>query len=164
MNISTKLIALIFAVALLFAGCSNPASNDDDHEEHTDPDTVEFLINGDVIVSYTYSSKTTEGQFNVNAGEQTPLITAEFKDENGNEIHAEDLDDEYSFIWNIANTEIAEVVQTDSDGRWQFHITGKAAGETTVQFTLDHNGHPDFQTPGTEQDDAITIQVTEPSQ
>lgn len=162
-NISNKLIALTFTAILFFAGCSNPASNDD-HEEHSDPDTVEFLINEEVIVSYTYSSKTTEGQFNVNVDDQTPLITAEFKDEDGNEIHAEDLDDEYSFIWNKANTDIAEVVQSNSDGRWEFRITGKAAGETAVKFTLDHNGHPDFQTPGTEQDNAITIQVTESSQ
>ncbi len=163
MNISTKLIALTFTVILFFAGCSNPASNDD-HEEHSDPDTVEFLINGDVIVSYTYSNETTEGQFNVTIGEQTPLITAEFKDADGNEIHAEDLDDEYSLIWNIANTDIAEVVHSNSDGRWEFRITGKAAGETAVKFTLDHNGHPDFQTPGTEQDDAITILITESNQ
>ncbi|WP_445666240.1 hypothetical protein [Fodinibius sp. AD559] len=163
-NISNKLIALTFTVVILFAGCNNLASNDDDHEEHTEPDTIEFLINGDVIVSYTYSSKITEGQFNVTVGEQTPLITAEFKDEDGNEVHDEDLRDEYSLDWEIANADIAEVVQTDSDGRWQFHITGKAAGETAVKFTLDHNGHPDFQTPGTEQDNAITIQVTESSQ
>ena len=164
-NFSTKLIALTFAVVLLFAGCSNPASNDDDHEEHTEPDAVEFLINGDVIVSYNHSSETTEGQFNVAVGEQTPLITTEFKDENGNEVHGEDLGDEYSLDWEITNTDIAEVVQTDSDGRWQFHITGKAAGETTVQFMLMHNDiHSDFETPNIQENNAITIQVVEPNQ
>ena len=163
-NFSSKIIALTLTALLFFAGCNNPASNDD-HDEHTEPDAVEFLINGDVIVSYNYSSETTEGQFNVAVGEQTTLITTEFKDENGNEVHGEDLGDEYSLDWEIANSEIAEVVQTDSDGRWQFHITGKAAGETTVQFMLMHNEiHSDFETPNIEENNAITIQVTEQSQ
>lgn len=163
-NFSTKLIALTFATTLLFAGCNNPASNDD-HEEHADPDAIEFLINGDLVASYTFSSDTTEGYFDIPAGNETQLITAEFKDENGNEIHGEDLDDEYSLNWEVANTDIAEVVQTDSDGRWEFRIAGKTAGETTVQFMLMHgDDHQDFETPETEADNAIGIHVTEQSQ
>lgn len=158
-HFSNKLIALIFAATLLLAGCSNPASDDDDHEEHSEPDTIEFLINDDPVASYTYSDDNTEGHFDVPEDGESQRITVEFRDEDGDEIHSEDLDDEYSLAWEIANTNIADIGQNDSDGRWEFQILGKTAGETTVQFMLMHGDHPDFETPGTDASNAIGIHV-----
>ncbi|MEL7834225.1 hypothetical protein [Fodinibius sp. Rm-B-1B1-1] len=148
MNISThfpnKLIVLTFATALLLAGCNNPASNDD-HEEHSDPHSIEFVMNGDTIV--TYADGEVSGHFHLEAGQETSLITAEFFDEDGNEIHGEDLGDEYSLGWEIANTDHADIEQHDEDGKWSFHIVGKSAGETTVIFKLMHGAdHSDFST------------------
>jgi hypothetical protein len=156
-NISTKLIALTFTAILFSAGCSNPASNDD-HEEHVRPYSMEFIMNGESIV--TYDSGNVSGHFDVGEDQETSLITAKFFDEDGNEIHSEDLSDEYSLAWDITNTDHAEIKQHDGDGRWSFHIVGKSAGETTVQFLLMHIDHSVFETNGTEQDNAITIQVT----
>ncbi|MGM0547570.1 MAG: hypothetical protein ACQEST_12720 [Bacteroidota bacterium] len=156
---STKFTAFLFASAILIAGCSNPASDDDDHEEHSEPDRIEFSDEDGFIASYTYSTDTTEGHFDVPEEGESQKITVEFRDEDGNEIHSEDLDDEYSLAWEIANTDHAEVEQHDEDGRWSFHIVGKAAGETTVQFMLLHGDHPDFETPGTDASNAIGINV-----
>lgn len=166
-NISTifsnKLIALTFAATLLLAGCNNPASNDDDHEEHSEPYSMEFIMNGESIV--TYNSGDVSGHFNVDEGQETSLITAKFFDEDGNEIHGEDLDDEYSLVWKIANTDHANIEQHDEDGRWSFHIMGKQAGATAVQFLLQHgDNHADFETPAVDKSNAIEINVTEQSQ
>lgn len=162
-NFSSKLIALTFAATLLLAGCNNPASNDDDHEEHSEPHSVEFIENDDTIV--TYNEGDVNGHFDVNSEDETSLITAKFFDEDGDEIHGEDLDDEYSLAWEIANTDIAHIEQHDEDGRWSFHIVGKQTGETTVQFLLQHgDNHADFETPAVDESNAIEIHVTEPAQ
>jgi len=161
-NFSTKLIALTFTVVLLFAGCNNPASNADVHEEHVRPYSMEFIMNGKSIVTYELGN--VSGHFDIGEDQETSLITAEFFDEDGNEIHSEDLSDEYSLAWDIANADHAEIEQHDGDGRWSFHIVGQSAGETTVQFLLMHIDHSVFETNGTQQDNAITIQVTGSSQ
>lgn len=163
-NFPTKLIAFTFAVTFMLAGCSNPASNDDDdHDEHSEPYSVEFVMNGETVVMYPYQDA--EDHFTVTEGNETALITAKFYNEDGDEIHDEDLDDEYRLAWNITNTDVADIEQHDEDGRWSFHITGKTAGETAVQFLFQHgDDHADFETPGVDKSNAITIQVTEPSQ
>ncbi|MDZ7659288.1 hypothetical protein [Fodinibius sp.] len=162
-NYSTKFIALTFAATLLLAGCSNPASDDDDHDDHTEPHSIEFVLNGETVVSFTDGN--ISGHFDVAKGDETALITANFYDEDGDEIHGEDLDDEYSLAWNIGNTDHADIEQHDEDGRWSFHIVGKQAGETTVQFLLQHgDDHADFETPAVDENDAIEIHVTDSSQ
>ncbi|PAU92788.1 hypothetical protein CK503_14960 [Aliifodinibius salipaludis] len=159
-NFSTKLIAITFSAVLLFAGCSNPASNDD-HEEHSEPHSIEFVTDGKTIV--TYGSEVS-GHFDVEEQDDTSLITAKFFDEDGNEIHGDDLDDEYSLAWEIADTDHADIEQHDDDGRWSFHIAGKAAGETVVQFLLQHgDDHADFYTPAINESNAIKIHVEESS-
>lgn len=158
---STRLYSLIFAAALLI-GCNNPASNDDDHEEHSDPDRMEFIIDGESIASYTYSNDSTEGHFDLQEGAETS-VTVEFFAEDGDEIHGEDLDEEYSLAWEIANPDIANIEQHDEDGRWSFHVAGKTSGETTVQFKLMHGNHADFRTPGVDENNALEIHVGEHS-
>ena len=147
MNISTgilyKLAVLTFAGALLLAGCDNPASNDD-HEEHSDPHSIEFVMNGETIV--TYENGTISGHFHIEEQHETSLITAKFYTEDGDEIHGEDLGDEYSLGWEIGSTNLADIEQHEEDGRWSFHIVGKSAGETTVVFKLMHGDHSDFTT------------------
>lgn len=165
MNISTKfsitILVFTFSVAILLAGCSNPASDDNDHEEHTEPHAIQFVMNGETIL--TYQNGNTTGHFDVEAGNETSLVTAEFLDENGNEIHGEDLDDEYSLAWEIANTDIADIEQHSEDGRWSFHIVGKTAGETAIKFILMHGNHNHFKTPDLGDDNTLQIHVVEPS-
>lgn len=156
---SIRLLALTFVTTILLAGCSNPASDDDDHDhdEHSEPYGIQFVMNGETVV--TYQDGNTEGHFDVEEEHETSLITAEFLDEDGDEIHGEDLDDEYSLAWEIADTDIADIEQHDEDGRWSFHIVGKTAGETTMQFMLMHGDHADFKTPAVDNDNALEIHV-----
>lgn len=159
---STRLLALTFAAAILLAGCSNPASNDDDHEEHSEPHAIQFVMNGETIV--TYQNDNTTGHFDVETENETSLITAEFLDEDGDEIHGVDLDEDYSLAWEVADSQIAEVEQHDEDGRWSFHILGKTAGETAIKFMLMHGTHSDFDTPDLDSNNALQIHVEEHSQ
>lgn len=166
MNISTlfpkQLIAFSFAITLLFAGCSNPASNDDDdhhHEEHPVPYSVEFSMDGDTIV--TYSDDAVTGQFIVEPQGQTSVITAKFYDEHGDEIHIHELDDEYFLNWTVENTDRAEIERSGENDRWSFLINGKNAGETAVQFFMKHVDHDVFNTPGIEDSNALRISVEE---
>ena len=115
-NYSAKFIALTFATTLLLAGCSNPASNDDDHEVHSDPHSIEFIMDGKTIV--TYVNGEVSGHFEVEEEHETSLITVELFDEDGNKIHSEDLDDEYSLGWEISNTDHADIKQHDEDSKW----------------------------------------------
>lgn len=162
-NFSTKLIAFTFSVTLLLAGCSNPASNDDeDHdEEHPEPYSVEFIMDGDPIVTYADGSVT--GQFNIESQSQTSTITAEFFDEDGHEIHTDELGDEYYLDWTIDNSDHATIERAGENDQWSFHITGETAGETTVQFFMEHDGHDVFNTPEVGASNAIQIVVEEPS-
>lgn len=156
-----KIIAFIFAVALLSVGCSNPASNDDDdhREEHPEPYRVKFILDGDPVV--TYSNGTVTDQFNVEAQSQTSVITAEFYDEYGNKIHIHELDDEYYLDWTVENTDLAKIERSGENDRWSFLINGKTAGETSVQFFMKHVDHNIFNTPAVEDSNALRITVEE---
>lgn len=160
---STRIIALTFATAILLAGCNNPAGSDDDHEEHeehSEPDRIEFLIDGESTASYTHSEENTEGHFDLQEEEEIS-VSVEFFDEDGDEIHSEDLDDEYSLDWEVADAEIAEI---NEDERWTFTIQGVNAGNTTVQFKLMHGDHPDFSTPAIDEEHALEIHVEDSNQ
>lgn len=159
MNISTKfsttLLTIIFATAVLIAGCDNPAG--DDHEEHADPAGLQLVMNGEVLL--TYMNNEVSGQLNLVEGVETDLITVEWLDENGEEIHGEDLDEAYSLDWEIEDENIAQVERHNEDGRWSFHMHGESAGVTKIQLMLLHGDHADLSTPAVNQDDAITVNV-----
>lgn len=69
-----------------------------------------------------------------------------FLDENGNEIDPPE-DPEFTFGWVIADPAIAEVFQDDGDqGKFEFHLRGLQAGETSIVLQVNHEGHADFRT------------------
>ncbi|MDZ7694580.1 MAG: hypothetical protein U5K69_26245 [Balneolaceae bacterium] len=148
----TKIIFL-YAIAFATISCSNPASSDEDHDEHTEPYGLELVMNGATIIEYFDGEVT--GHLHVDEGGETSLITIEFLNEEREHIHAEDLDDEYSLGWNIENEDVLGVEQHDEDGKWSFHLVGKSAGESRIQFMLIHGDHADFETPAVEREGAV---------
>lgn len=161
-NISTILLAFAISMTMLLAGCDNPAG-DDDHDEHAEPRGLQLVMNGDVIWNYL-NGEASDDHIDLEAGSETDLITIEWLDQDGDEIHAEDLDDEFGLGWEIANEDIASVEQHSEDGPWSFHLHGESAGETTMQIMLMHGDHADFSTPGVDQQDALQIHVEEQTQ
>lgn len=156
-NFSRYLIVTVISTLLI--SCTNPAS-DDEHDEHTIPVGMKMVMNGEVIL--TYFDEQVTGQLQVDEGDETPLITVYFLNEEEERIHDEDLGTEYSLDWNIENTDIIDVEQRDEDGRWSFHLVGKSAGVTNIQFILMHGSHDDLVTPGLEQEEAIQAEVVSP--
>lgn len=136
---NTLLFALIAGLVTLSA-CNNPASSEE--EEHPAPVGAVLKMNGDEIARSDQSGVT--GQIEVNAGEETTLISIFFLDDDGNEFQPDDP--ELSLNWRDIDTAIADVEQHTEDGKWAFHIHGEAQGNTSVVFQLFHDGHSDFDT------------------
>lgn len=153
-NLSRYLIGTVISILLI--SCSNPAS-DDDHDEHTEPYGLELVMNGETILEYFDGD--INGQLSVNEGEETSLITLRFLNEVREEIHEDDLDEEYSLAWEIADDQILAIEQHDEDGKWGFHIHGKSEGTSNIQLRLMHGDHADFETPDVASDEAIEVQV-----
>ena len=141
---SYTIFALLLSLAVLTTGCDNPAGSDDDHEEHTDPVGLELIMNGETVLEYFDGEVT--GHMHVDEGGETALITVHFLNEEKEQIHGEDLGDEYNLVWNIENENVLDVEQHDEDGKWSFHIHGEAQGNTSVVLQLFHDGHSDFDT------------------
>ena len=156
---------LLFVLFLPFAlaACSdNPV--DDDHDDHAEAEGMALVING-VEVYRVLQGQVSCAQepcgVTVSPGDETPLITVEFLDADGDEIHAEDLDDGSGLGYEIADETIAAVEQHAEDGAWRFHIQGLQAGTTRMQVMLMHGDHADFTTPPLSNPDAVTIRVQE---
>jgi len=156
------ILTLIFSLAIFTAACDNPAGSDEDHGgEHTEPHAMELIMNGETVVEYVDGE--VSGKFNVSEGQESARITVEFINEEGKPIHDEDLGDEYSLGWNIEDDQVVGIEQHDADGKWSFHLVGKSAGTSGVQFQLLHSGHSDFETPAATADGAIVVNVASSS-
>lgn len=156
-----KSLSRILALALVasaFAACdSNPIEDDDGHEHRlTDIHRLELVMNGTAIVVVEDNDLAggNPGRIVVEEGEETPLISLEAFDEDGDEIHLDELSDEYSLSYDEGqlDEEVAEFEQHEEE-RWSFHIRGNQSGTAVLQLELMHINHPDFTTP------AITVEV-----
>lgn len=135
-------IALCFITLFTFSilGCSNPASSEEEH--HDEAIGAILKMNGQEIARSDESGVT--GQIEVNAGEETTLISIFFLADDGDEFQPDEP--EFSLNWKDIDTSIADVEQHAEDGKWSFHIHGEAEGNTSVVFQLFHDGHSDFDT------------------
>lgn len=157
--ISTRILLLLTLFStLLFTACSdNPAGDDD--EEHTEPDGLELVHDGEVIYEYTLGEGLTEHtHMHFHVGEEY-LFEVHFLDEDGDHIHAEDFDEGYSLDWDIENEDILQIHQHEEDGRWNFHLEGIAEGGSKVQFLLDHGDHSHLETPAIDEENAIEFHI-----
>ena len=138
---------IVFLIMSGLVACSNPAE-DDDHE-HADAEGLVLVLGGEEVVRVEEAEVT--GSLTVGAGETTSDITVEFFDHDGHEVHAEDLDEEFSLGVEVRGSEIVTVAYT---GRWTFTLQGDEAGDTAIRVQLLHDDHPDFTTP----DISVTVE------
>ncbi len=135
-------ILFVFVIMSGLAACSNPAE-DDDHDDHAEEiEGVALVLGGDEVVEVLEAEVT--GSLSVDEGETTDDITVEFLDHDGEEVHAEDLDEEFSLGVEVQGSEIVTVANT---GQWTFTLRGDEAGDTAIRVLLLHDGHADFTTP-----------------
>ncbi len=167
--ISRKTTLLYTFVFLLLGagviGCDNPVDNGDD-DDHAEADGLRLLLDGAVVyrvLEDQVSCPEEPCEIVVTEGEETAVLTVEFLAADGDEIHDEDLDDDVSLGFEMADPAVAEFEQ---DGRWSFRVVGKQAGETKAQLHLMHVDHPDYSTPPTQENgvpnpNALTIRVAQ---
>lgn len=151
-----KTLSRILVIALIagaFAACdSNPIEDDNDHE-HTLADIyrLELIMNGEevVVIEGADLADGYDNEISIDEGEETPLISLEAFDEDGDEIHLDELGDEYSLSYDEdkLDEDIAEFEQHEEDGRWSFHLRGNQPGTTPLELQLMHGDHSDFTTP-----------------
>lgn len=130
-------------ISFLFVGCKsdNPIEpGDDDHLE-----VVGLFLRLDGVRIVTVQNGQVSGEVELREGVMTSLVSIRFLDEDGDD-RVPDGDD-FRLEWEIADANIAGIVQHEEDGKWRFHFVGKEAGETTVTFRLMHVDHADFVSP-----------------
>ncbi len=145
------LMLCILALVFVLPACSDddsPIEGDDDHFE-----AVGLFLrqNGQEVVRVENNQVT--GAIALEESELSSLISINFLLEDGGDGTPED--EGHSLGWEIADTDIAEIVQHDDDGKWRFHVRALEHGNTTIVFRLLHNDHADYVSP------PIEIQVTE---
>lgn len=138
---AAKTALFLLVVTGLFAACSNSTSSEDD--EHSEPAGFVLKMNGQNVVTQSPGGTLT-GEFELEVGEETPLITIFFLDEDGDEFQPDEP--ENSLGAEFEDDGIAEFEQHAEDGKWSFHIHAEAEGITDLTLMLMHNGHSDFDT------------------
>lgn len=147
------IIYLIAVFSIILISC-NEDNSVESHEDHFEASGMIVKQNGTEYMKIynaqfdsLYNSK-----FSINANEAGNIYTVEFLDENGANIGVPDEDNK-SFSWIISDTSIAEITKTDINKKWEFKLTGKKPGNTSVELRMMHIDHPDFKTP------SISIEV-----
>lgn len=143
LNFLQALRAFVFAILVtgLFAACSNSTSSDHDH--HAEAEGFILTMSGQVVVQQL-PGQTLTGEFELEPGEETPLITIAFLDDDGDQFVPEG--DEYSLKATFDDEGIVEFEQHAGDGKWSFHLHAEAVGHTDMTLQLFHNDHSDFNT------------------
>lgn len=154
---ANRLLFLLLILPLL-AACSNPADHDDHDEDHAEAQGIR-LVRGSVtlyqVLNGQISCSAAPCGVSVSIGQNLTDIEVQFLDENGGEIHSEDLGTEFTMSYSVGSPGLALVEQV---GRFGLKMTGVAAGSTAMQVVLNHDGHADLTTPPLS--DASAIRVT----
>ncbi|MEX0770562.1 MAG: hypothetical protein WD035_07510 [Balneolaceae bacterium] len=164
-NSPFSLLTILFLLVtpLLFLGACDVTSSeeDDEYEEHSDPWGL-ALIQGENEIARQHQDRSIsykEGDhIELLAGEDSPLITVQFIDQDGDFIEPDHLDEDSALNWDIVDKEFLDIDQNPEDNKWSFHFVGLSEGETTVTFDLLHGGHSDFTS------SPFTVHVHENSQ
>lgn len=136
-----KYVFTLLVLVSFTSACSNSTSGEE--EEHSEPAGFVLKMNGQDIVTQTPGGSVS-GEFELEPGQETDLITLWFYDADGDEFQPEE--DEYTLGHEFEDTGIAEFEQHTEDGKWSFHIHAEAEGITDLRLMLLHNGHSDFTT------------------
>lgn len=136
---AAKAVLTLFIFAGILTACSNSTSSED--HDHGDAEGFRLKMNGQTIVEQLPEQDLT-GEFELEPGQETDLITIYFIDHDGTEFTPDDPDLTLGYEFEEAG--IAEFEQHAEDGKWSFHLHAEAEGITDLRLMLMHNGHSDF--------------------
>lgn len=135
--------SLALVATLAMAACEDSPTMVDDHG---DAESVQLVMNGAVIATFTFATNLWAGEMDVDVGMETPHIDVEFLDEDGDVIM---YDADFYLEVDVEDESIAEFEQ-DTPGEFGGHLHGEMLGETDVTFSLMHGaigaGHADLVT------------------
>lgn len=146
-----KILVAVVALALVTSACENPVEDDHDNDhEHAEAEGLVLMSEGNELVRVE-SAQVSDTM--IVALDESIDIEVEFLDEDGDHIHAEDFDEEFSLDWEVSDENALDdadvvVITVTSTGDWSFSVEGAAAGEATLTVKLMHGEHADFTTPG----------------
>lgn len=129
-------------IVLLLAACgkdSNPV-NPQNHDEHTK--AVGCVIKQGAAELVRAEKGKVTGTLTVKERTETPVLQFFLIAEDGDLFQP--TDEEYTFVWEAKKSEIADVIQYQTDGRWGFRVKGFDTGATTIAFQVLHGDHADF--------------------
>jgi hypothetical protein len=157
---STRLLftALLLPALFLTACSDNPADHDDDHD-HAEAEGLQILQGSTVLYQVLEGEVTCDTApcgIQVAVGQSLNGLEVAFIDHDGDEIHAEDLSDEFSMSFNVVSPGLVVV---EPNGRFGLNVRGVVAGSTRMQVLLNHDGHADLTSPPVSDASAITITV-----
>lgn len=151
---------MLFSFLFLTACKDNPVGSDDHDDDHAEANGIELVRDGNVIY------RVQEGVVSCDAspcgiflqpGQATSDLEVHFIDADGDEMHAEDLEEGFTMSFSVDSPGVALVEQT---GDWTIRVTGIVSGQSRLQINLEHNGHVDLTTPPVSDANAIAITVS----
>ncbi|MDA0875467.1 MAG: hypothetical protein O3C45_10465 [Bacteroidetes bacterium] len=152
-------LLFLFLILPLLAACSNPADHDDDHDDHADAHGIR-LVSGSTtfyqVLEGEVSCSNAPCGITLPVGQSLAGIEVQFLDEEGNEIHAEDLESNFTMSFSVGSPGLAVVEQV---GRFGLTMRGVVAGTTAMQVVLNHDGHADLTTPPLSDANAVRLTV-----
>ncbi len=131
----------IFLLFLMTIACSDdPVSPKDDHFK---AEGIVFLQSG-IKIAEIFRGQTSD-TLTAPLGNMTAGIDVKFY--NSNKVMIDPPDDpDLSFAWEISDTSIVGVWQhPGEEGDFEFHLVGKVAGKTEMEFFIMHDDHADFR-------------------
>lgn len=154
-------LVITLSLAAVLGACGNPVRVEN-HDEHAEVDGLRLVYDGVElyrVLEREVSCAEEPCGIDVNAGEEKGPIAIEFLDHDGNEVHEEDLDEEFEPVIEVADPSVASF-RSDATSKWSFHVEGLRSGETRLRLHLQHAGeHPDFSTPPFDSLTALTVRV-----
>lgn len=131
----------LFMLSLLFSGCgknSNPVGP----EQPAHIDAVGCLIKqGETEIAHAENGVIT-GAIAVKERVQTPLLSFYLIAKDGTPFQPDDKD--LLFAWQSKNSQVADAIQFETDGAWNFHVKGFEAGQTSIEFKVLRGDSEDF--------------------
>ena len=132
--------SVLLMTMLLFLGCGKDNPVAPDEPEHLSAEGC-VIKQGDVEIVRAEKGKVTGGLV-IEERVQSPTLSFYFIAKDGKLFQPEG--EEYLFAWTSKKPDIADIVQYETDGAWNFHIKGFDVGQTSIIFKALHDDHDDF--------------------
>lgn len=139
-NLAKIIVILVLSITIISCSKDEPLSP---HEDHFEAEGMVFYESGIKIVEIFRG--VTRDTFFVPLNGMTAHINVKFLNPEKREIDPPDYKKK-PLAWSISDTTIVGVKQHEGErGSYEFHLEGKRAGTTLIEFFVLHEGHPDYR-------------------